>query len=152
MTDPERLPQTPDGADGEPSDDVEQSRGRRWLSAATIGPVLLIATMVGAGLLAAFMVTPGPDEEALARPSDSDIVVAGGPPLSWDPAVISDATSAQMLSQVYEGLTALDASSQVRPALASSWSVQDQGRRIVFQLRPDITFSDGTPIDELLVS
>ena len=65
--------------------------------------------MVASGLVAAFMVTPRPDEEALARPDEADVVVAAGPPLSWDPAAIADSTSAQMLSQVFEGLTVLDA-------------------------------------------
>ena len=65
--------------------------------------------MVGAGIFAAVMVTPRPDEEALARPADADVVVAGAAPLSWDPAAISDSESAQLLSQVFEGLTVLDA-------------------------------------------
>jgi peptide/nickel transport system substrate-binding protein len=31
------------------------------------------------------------------------------------------------------------------PELATSWKLSDGGRRIVFQLRPDIRFSDGSP-------
>jgi ABC-type oligopeptide transport system substrate-binding subunit len=103
--------------------------------------------MVGAGILAALTVTPRPDEEALARPSDADVVVVGSAPLSWDPAAISDSASAQILSQVFEGLTVLDASSRLRPALAESWSVEDDGRRIVFTLREGLAFSDGSPLD-----
>ncbi|MFV2063636.1 MAG: peptide ABC transporter substrate-binding protein [Chloroflexota bacterium] len=141
----------PPGLEQEPpptrerADEDERGR-RRWLSAGTLGPLLLVVLMVVAGLFAAITVTPGPDEEALARPSGSDVVLAGGAPVSWDPAAISDATSAQMLSQVYEGLTALDADSRLQPALAESWTVSQEGRRITFNLRPDITFSDGTAI------
>ncbi|MEA2026535.1 MAG: peptide ABC transporter substrate-binding protein [Chloroflexota bacterium] len=98
------------------------------------------------GLFAAWTVTPGPDEEALARPQGSDVVLAGGTPLSWDPAAIADGASAQVLTQVYEGLTVLDAGSQVRPALAQSWRVEEDGRRLVFELREGLTFSDGAPI------
>ena len=34
----------------------------------------------------------------------------------------------------------------MRPALAESWDLLDGGRRIVFHLRPNLTFSDGSPI------
>jgi ABC-type transport system substrate-binding protein len=119
----------------------------RRLSAASLGTALLLVTMLAAGLAAAFMVTPQPDADALRRPGDSDIVLAAGPPASWDPAAISDSASAQIVSQVFEGLTVLDSESQVRPALAESWSVTDEGRRIEFLLREGLTFSDGSPLD-----
>ena len=101
--------------------------------------------MVAAGVFAAIMATPAEDTEALARPADSDVVIAGGAPLSWDPAAISDSVSAQLLSQVFEGLTVLDGGDQVRPALAQEWTVEEDGHRIVFELRDGITFSDGVP-------
>ena len=41
----------------------------------------------------------------------------------------------------------LDEASQVRPALAESWSLADDGRSIVFVLRDGLTFSDGSPLD-----
>lgn len=34
---------------------------------------------------------------------------------------------------------------QLEPELASSWKVEDAGRRIVFKLREGVSFSDGTP-------
>ena len=103
--------------------------------------------MVATGLVAAYMATPRPDEEALARPDDAQVVINAGAPASWDPAVIADSTSAQMLSQVYDGLTTLDADAQVRPGLAESWSVADDGRSIEFLLRDGLTFSDGEALD-----
>ena len=51
-----------------------------------------------------------------------------------------------MLAQVYEGLTVLDADAAVRPALAESWTIADDGLSATFHLRPGLTFSDGTPI------
>jgi oligopeptide transport system substrate-binding protein len=105
-----------------------------------------VLLFVAVGLFAAWTVTPGPDEEALARPGDTDVVLAGGTPLSWDPAVIADGTSAQVLTQVFEGLTVLDADSVVRPALAESWRVENDGQRLVFELREGLTFSDGQPL------
>ncbi len=50
------------------------------------------------------------------------------------------------LTQVFEGLTVLDVSAQVQPALAESWRVEADGQRIVFELRDGLTFSDGTPL------
>lgn len=141
-TRPEDALDAPSVAPGAP--DSEAPRG--WSRRSIAGTALLVAVFVAAGLFAAWTVTPSPDEEALPRPAGSDVVVAGGAPLSWDPAAIADGVSAQVLTQVYDGLTALDAGSTVRPALAASWRVEDDGRRIVFELRDDLAFSDGTPI------
>jgi len=150
MTDPqrpgERPPRSPPAKAAVPPEE-EAEEPRSWTRNAIFGTALLIIVMIAAGLFAAIMVTPEPDEDALVRPESADLVVAGGAPLSWDPAIISDAVSAQLLSQVFEGLTVLDAASEVRPALAESWSVEDDGQRIVFELREGLTFSDGTPID-----
>ena len=66
--------------------------------------------------------------------------------MSWDPAAIGDAGSASLLSQVYESLTALDSQNRVQPALAQSWTIANGGTSITFQLRPGVTFSDGSPI------
>ncbi len=119
---------------------------RGWTRRTILGTAALIALFVAVGLFAAWTVTPGPDEEALTRPGETDVVLAGGSPLSWDPAAIADGTSAQVLAQVYEGLTVLDAESVVQPALAESWRLEDDGRRLVFELREGLAFSDGTPI------
>ena len=137
-------------AEGEAHDrDAPEGARRRRFSLASLGTMLLLVIMVGAGILAAVMVTPGPDEEELPRPSNADVVIAAGAPLSWDPAAISDSESAQLLSQVFEGLTVLDASATLRPALAESWVVEDQGTRVVFTLRDGLTFSDGSPLDAM---
>lgn len=69
-----------------------------------------------------------------------------GQAASLDPAAQGDIGSAAVSAQLYEGLTAFDAQLQVRPALAESWDLLDGGRRIVFHLKPGLTFSDGTPL------
>jgi ABC-type oligopeptide transport system substrate-binding subunit len=68
------------------------------------------------------------------------------PATTLDPAATGDAASANVIAQVYETLTSFDSTLTLRPALAESWDIQDGGRRIVFTLRDDLTFSDGTPI------
>ncbi len=82
----------------------------------------------------------------LSGQSAGSAVIAGSAPVSWDPAAIGDAGSASLLAQVYESLTALDAQNRVQPALAKSWTIANGGTSITFQLRPDVAFSDGTPI------
>jgi oligopeptide transport system substrate-binding protein len=67
-------------------------------------------------------------------------------PGTFDPAAQSDAATAAITAQLYETLTSYDASLQLQPALAASWEVADDGRRVVFHLRPGLIFSDGTPL------
>jgi ABC-type transport system substrate-binding protein len=68
------------------------------------------------------------------------------PPTTLDPAQVGDAQSGALVGQVFESLTAVDQALELRPALAESWQVDADGRRIVFRLRPDLRFSDGTPL------
>ena len=72
--------------------------------------------------------------------------IAIGAPSDLDPAATGDAQSSALIAQLFETLTAIDDSLEVRPALAQSWHVSDGGRRVVFRLRPDLRFSDGSPL------
>ena len=81
------------------------------------------------------------------RAADNDKVrILIGAAGDLDPAAQGDIGSAAVSAQLFEGLTAIDAQLQTRPALASSWDFRDGGATVVFHLRPDIAFSDGTPI------
>lgn len=59
----------------------------------------------------------------------------------------------QMFAQgmVYEPLVRYAAGGAIEPALAVSWSVGDDGRSYLFNLRPEVKFSDGTPFDAAAV-
>ncbi|MEA2676826.1 MAG: oligopeptide transport system substrate-binding protein [Chloroflexota bacterium] len=76
----------------------------------------------------------------------TDARISSADPFTWDPAQAGDAGTASVLAQVFEGLTAFDASGGVQPALAQTWSVSDDGRQITFQLRPGLVYSDGTSL------
>jgi len=80
------------------------------------------------------------------RAARSDVRVLLGAATSLDPAIQPDAVSAQIVAQLFECLTAADASQQIQPALASSWETLNGGRRMVFHLRPNLTYSDGSPL------
>ena len=82
----------------------------------------------------------------VGQAGSTDVRIASAEPFTWDPAQAGDAGTASVLAQVFEGLTAFDSTGGVEPALAQTWSVSDDGRKIVFQLRPGLTYSDGSPI------
>jgi len=84
-----------------------------------------------------------PVAQAAARDAVSILV---GPPTSLDPAVESDVGSAFFSSQLFEPLTAFDLSLTLRPALARSWDIAGDGRRIIFHLRAGLVFSDGSSL------
>jgi oligopeptide transport system substrate-binding protein len=76
----------------------------------------------------------------------TDVRILVQAPSGFDPAAQSDAATAAVTAQLYETLTAYDAALQLQPALARSWDVAADGRRVVFHLRPGLAFSDGTPL------
>ncbi len=69
-----------------------------------------------------------------------------GAPSTLDPVAAGDAGSSAVIAQLFETLTAFDAERELRPALAESWRLENDGRRVIFRLRPGLEFSDGTPL------
>ncbi|HEY1350357.1 MAG TPA: peptide ABC transporter substrate-binding protein [Ktedonobacteraceae bacterium] len=63
-----------------------------------------------------------------------------------DPALAYDQNSLTAISLIYTGLVSLDDHMQVQPQLASSWEQSTDGRSWTFHLRPNLKFSDGTPL------
>lgn len=78
--------------------------------------------------------------------ADGSARIALDAPSDLDPAQSGDIQSATVIAQLFETMTAIDESLQLRPALAESWRVEEGGLRIVFRLRPDLRFSDGSPL------
>jgi oligopeptide transport system substrate-binding protein len=70
----------------------------------------------------------------------------GGQPGSLDPQRAEDAFSYDVLRDLYEGLTASTPPGEVIPATATSWRIEDDGRRYVFLLRRDARWSNGDPV------
>lgn len=99
----------------------------------------LLGLLVVATLLIGCIPTVQPNAGVDAR-------IGAGEPFTWDPARAGDSGSANVIAQVFEGLTAFDADSRVQPALADSWQATDDGRQITFHLRSGITYSDGSAI------
>lgn len=51
-----------------------------------------------------------------------------------------------ILSQVSRGLTSISGDGNVKPDLANSWKIENDGKTYVFTLREDIKFSDGSKL------
>lgn len=62
----------------------------------------------------------------------------------WDPHVASDFSTVAQLRNVYEPLVDLSPDLELEGVLATSWEVSDDALTYTFNLRPDVTFSDGT--------
>ena len=83
---------------------------------------------------------------ASAAAADRPVRILAADPATLDPAAQGDGGTAAVVAQLFDTLTTFDADLQVRPALAESWRIEDGGRRVVFQMRPNLTFSDGSPL------
>jgi ABC-type oligopeptide transport system substrate-binding subunit len=71
---------------------------------------------------------------------------AGDDPRSFDPARVGDVGTAEFTFALFEGLAELTHEMDILPAIASSWEVQQGGRRYLFRLRRDVRWSDGEPL------
>jgi ABC-type oligopeptide transport system substrate-binding subunit len=98
-----------------------------------------------ASLAASVALTSGwhPGGAVAARDSAT---ILGASATSLDPVAQSDAGSAQVVSQLFESLTAVDAQEHVQPALAANWETSNGGKQVVFHLRSGLEYSDGTSI------
>ncbi len=101
--------------------------------------------VAAAGIALTVVVASGwhPSGAAAARTSAT---ILGPTASSLDPAVQSDAGSAQVVSQLFESLTAVDSAEHVQPALAASWETANGGKQVVFHLRSGLKFSDGSSL------
>ena len=102
------------------------------------------ALLTSLTVVAALLVVRGASPVEAFDPGEVRILVQE--PSTFDPSAQADAATAAITAQLYETLTAHDASLNLQPALAESWDVDEDGHRVVFHLRPDLTFSDGTPL------
>src|SRR5579863_4964623 len=65
-----------------------------------------------------------------------------------DPALVlaSDTSSLNAIQMLYTGLVQLNDKLEVQAQMAKSWSVSSDGLSYTFHLRPNLRFSDGTPL------
>jgi peptide/nickel transport system substrate-binding protein len=73
-------------------------------------------------------------------------------PTSLDGALAPDVESRRVIAQIFDGLVAQrPGTTELEPALATSWRPSKKGAVWTFRLRPRVTFQDGTPLDTAAV-
>ncbi len=65
---------------------------------------------------------------------------------TFDPALSTDTNSIAAINLVFTGLVELDDNLKIQPQLASSYDLASDGLTWTFHLRPNLKFSDGTPL------
>jgi len=102
----------------------------------------LIASML---LLAAC--SSGRASTASGTPAPQVLKWAVDFPANWDPIVQGSGAGFRVLALAYASLTEIDAQGRAQPGLAQSWDYNAKGDEITFHLRPNLRFSDGTPVN-----
>jgi ABC-type transport system substrate-binding protein len=72
-------------------------------------------------------------------------------PNSFDPAQSLNSCDKIDQGLIYDTLTQLSPTGQLQPGLAQSWDFTPGGTSLTIHLRPNVTFSDGTPVDATAV-
>ncbi|GAA2889185.1 ABC transporter substrate-binding protein [Microbacterium esteraromaticum] len=97
----------------------------------------------------------GPADDGGSADTDAELVWAiEGANLSaghMDPQTSQLDVSGMVQRQVLDSLVFQEADGSFSPWLAKSWKVSDDGRTYTFELRDDVTFSDGTAFDAAAV-
>jgi ABC-type transport system substrate-binding protein len=70
-------------------------------------------------------------------------------PPTLDPHLTSDATSAEIIVEVFGGLVTIDPSLNIVPDLAATWDVSRNGTVYTFHIREDAKFHSGKPVTAL---
>ena len=63
-----------------------------------------------------------------------------------DPAKAYDTTSIQFARLLYRGLVEYDQKANLYPEVASSYEISPDGKTYTFKIRPNVKFTDGTPV------
>ena len=102
---------------------------------------------IGATILAALFACGHPSSSSNSE-SASSVLRRGlsGEPASFDPAAAADNFSAQVLTDLYEGLTTESPTGEAVPGVAASWTVGADGKQYTFHLRPSARWSNGRPV------
>ena len=109
-----------------------------------------------AGVLSAAVAVSmiGPAQITFAAEDDNTFTIAlNSDIVALDPAFAYDFTTNPVVNQITQGLLTVNENNELEPQLASSWEATDDVT-YVYQIRDDVTFSDGTPMtmDDVLFS
>jgi oligopeptide transport system substrate-binding protein len=72
---------------------------------------------------------------------EGELRLPGDDPLTLDPALVTDVTSATYVVELFGGLVTLDKDLKIVPDITREWQVSDDGMKYTFKLRDDVLFS-----------
>ena len=81
-----------------------------------------------------------------SHPKDLIRVDVGSEAPTLDPILSEDTASTRITYDLFAGLVDFDQSNKIIPGLASSWDISSDRKTYTFHLRPNLKFSDGSPI------
>ena len=68
--------------------------------------------------------------------------------ITFDPGMVNDIYSSQMIENIFEGLTGYkNGTIEIEPGLSESWKIYDNGKRWVFILRRGVKFHNGESLN-----
>ncbi|MFN8671655.1 MAG: ABC transporter substrate-binding protein [Candidatus Sericytochromatia bacterium] len=74
-------------------------------------------------------------------------ITSFSPPKTFNLYLAAEATSNDILGQMYEGLSYMDPfTKEVKPALAESWTISEDKTTYIVKMKKDLKWSDGHPI------
>jgi oligopeptide transport system substrate-binding protein len=115
-----------------------------------LGLVLYVAGVFGGGSSDSSTSSGGTQSNSGSKgsgdSSNADLRLIGGDPITLDPALAGDASSATYIVEIFSGLVTLDKDLKVIPDLAESWEVSPDGKTYTFHIRRDAQFHDGKPV------
>ena len=86
-----------------------------------------------------------PAEEKAPPPEQILIFGSSGDASRLDPGDVTDGESIQRMDNIFESLVEYkQGSTEIQPALATSWEISDDGKEITFDLRRGVKFHDGS--------
>jgi oligopeptide transport system substrate-binding protein len=74
--------------------------------------------------------------------TSGELRIPGDDPLTLDPALVTDTSSATYVVEIFSGLVTLDKSLKVVPDVAKEWTVSDDGKTYTFKLRDGVVFQN----------
>jgi oligopeptide transport system substrate-binding protein len=89
---------------------------------------------------------PSGGRGASGAPREQVVRLPTTEPPSIDPGTATDATSVDIIFQLFEGLVGFDDQGNVFGVQAQAWQTSEDGRTYTFQLREGLRWSDGKPV------
>jgi peptide/nickel transport system substrate-binding protein len=132
-----------------------------------LAALVAVGAIVVAACQGAASPSPSAEPSASAGASSEPSAAASGEPKAGgtlvvaipgdikrtDPALIDDSNTSYVMQQVMEGLVSLKpgTTGELKPALAESWTLSDDGLTYTFKVRSGVKFHDGTDLDAAAV-